>query len=385
MVQRVDVLIVGAGPAGLATAAEVRRHGIDATIFERGDLVATRWRGRYDGLRLNTWRALSRLPGTPLPRSAGRYASRDAFISYLEDYTRNNGLSVRHGVEVQRVETGPDGGWLARCAQGAFEARCVVVATGWDAEPQLPAWADRSSFSGELLHVAAVKDLARFAGKQVLVVGAGNSGVDLAGLLVRAGAGITVSMRTPPNIFPRDLLSIPLGPITLVAEQLPSWPSDLIGRAVQNQLYGDLRPYGIPRAPQGFLTRFRNGVNPAVDDGFVAALKAGRAQVVGEVTRLTRDGAILATGQLLPADAVILATGYRRGLQPLVGHLGVLTGSGAPRFDRGAPGDPANPGLYFAGFQVALSGQIRMAAIHARRIGRAIGGAQDLVRRSSAS
>ncbi len=348
--------------------------------------VATRWRARYDGLRLNTWRAFSRLPGTPLPRSAGRYASRDAFISYLEGYTRDNGLRVRHGIEVQRVDRRPDGGWLVQCAEGPLAARRVVVATGWDAEPHLPAWAQQSTFGGELAHIAAVKDLARFAGKQVLVVGAGNSGIDLAGLLVRSGAGVTVSMRTPPNIFPRDLLQIPLGPITLVAEQLPSLPSDLIGRIVQKQLYGDLRPYGMPPAPQGFLTRFRNGVNPAVDDGFVAALKTGRAQVVGEVARLTRDGPILATGELLPSDVVILATGYRRGLEPIVGHLGALTDSGAPRFDRGAPGDPANPGLYFAGFQVALSGQIRMAAIHARRIGRAIArDGQDLVRRSTAS
>jgi putative flavoprotein involved in K+ transport len=140
-------------------------------------------------------------------------------------------------------------------------------------------------------------------------------------------------MRTAPSIFPRDWLGIPLGPSVLISEHLPSPPVDLLGRFIQWHVYGDLSAYGIPRAPQGFMTRFRAaGVNPAVDDGFVAALKSRRARVVAEIERLDRDGAILTSGEHLPADCVICATGYRRGLEPLVGDLGVLDERGAPGY-----------------------------------------------------
>jgi hypothetical protein len=121
------------------------------------------------------------------------------------------------------------------------------------------------------------------------------------------------------------------------------------------------------------MTRFRRAaISPAVDDGFVAALKAGRARVVGEVERLAPGEAVLVDGGRVPADAVICATGYGRGLERLVGHLGVLDERGVPRYAGGAPGDPQHPGLYFAGFEVALSGSIRVSGRHARRIASAV-------------
>jgi putative flavoprotein involved in K+ transport len=130
------------------------------------------------------------------------------------------------------------------------------------------------------------------------------------------------------------------------------------------------------------MSRFRHsGINPAVDDGFVDALKARRAAVVAEVQRLERDAAVLINGRRVEADAVLCATGYRRGLGDLVGHLGVLDDHGVPRHAGGAPGDPTTPGLYFAGFQVALSGSIRASARHARRIAKAI----DAERRTPAA
>ena len=368
-----DVVVVGSGPAGLATAAQLKRRGLAVAVLERGDAVAARWRSRYDGLRLNTFRAYSRLPGARLPRAAGRYASLHSFLTYLDDYVRRHELDVRLGVEVQRVDHDEAGEWRVIASGRQWSAPNVVVATGWDAEPKIPNWARGSPFAGQVLHTSDLSDLASFAGRRVLVVGAGNSGIDIAGLLVRAGAQVTVSMRTPPNVFPRDWLGVPLGPVALIAEHLPARSADLAGRLIQWQVYGNLSRYGIPKAPTGYMTRFRrNGVNPAVDDGFIDALKADRATVVGEVDRLLRDRALLIGGAEVAADTVICATGYRRGLERLVGHLEVLDETGAPKFGDGAPCDPAVPGLYFAGFRVALSGSIRIAGKHARRIANAV-------------
>lgn len=368
-----DVVVVGSGPAGLATAAEVKRRGLGAVVLERGDSIAARWRSRYAGLRLNTFRAYSHLPGRRFPREAGRYASLEAFVAHLEDYARRNELDVRLGVEAGRVERDGGSGWRVSSNSGEWASESVVVATGWDAEPRLPEWVSDSPFAGQLLHTAELRDPAAFAGLRVLVVGAGNSGIDIAGLLVRAGAEVTVSMRTPPNVFPRDWLGVPLGPMVLLAEHFPAASVDLVGRFIQWQVYGNLSPFGVPRAPVGFMTRFRRaGVNPAVDDGFIDALRSGRARVVGEVDRLVRDGAVLVGGAELPVDSVICATGYRRGLEHLVGHLDVLDDRGVPRFIDAAPSDPMASGLYFAGFRIALSGSIRLSGKQARRIARAI-------------
>jgi putative flavoprotein involved in K+ transport len=226
-----------------------------------------------------------------------------------------------------------------------------------------------------MLHTSELSDPARFRGQRVLVVGAGNSGIDLAGLLLAAGADVTVSMRTPPSVFPRDWLGVRMGPLALVGEHNPPAIADVLGRFIQWQVYGDLSRYGMPRAPEGYMSRFRrSGTNPAVDDGFVDALKAGRTAIVAPVQRLERDAAVLIDGRRVDADAVVCATGYRRGLEGLVGHLGVLDDRGVPRHAGGAPGDPAAPGLYFAGFEVALSGSIRASARHARRIAKDIDG-----------
>jgi hypothetical protein len=114
-----------------------------------------------------------------------------------------------------------------------------------------------------------------------------------------------------------------------------------------------------------FYRRLRS---PAIDDGFIAALKRGRTQVVAEVQRLDGPEVVLADGRRLRPDAVICATGYRRGLEPLVGHLGVLRPDGVPFAYRGAPEHPAAPRLYFAGMWGQFSGEIRLGPIHARRI-----------------
>src|SRR5215472_3628073 len=103
-----QVVIVGAGPAGLAAAWAIRRAGVDPLVVERSDAVAARWRGRHDHLHLNTHRWFSHQPGARMPRGYGPFPARDDYVAYLEGYA--TGMRIRFNTEVGRIEPA-DGGW----------------------------------------------------------------------------------------------------------------------------------------------------------------------------------------------------------------------------------------------------------------------------------
>jgi putative flavoprotein involved in K+ transport len=366
-----DAIVVGAGSAGLSAAAALQKRGFETVVLECSDADGARWRSRYEELRLNSWRVMSNLQGHRMPRSYGRYPGRDDFVAYLADYIAHQRLRIRFHTELARVERASDL-WRLETSTQAMLARYVVIATGWDAVAVLPDWPGRDSFVPELIHSSDFHSARRYQDRDVLVVGAGNSGIDIAGHLIAAGAHVRVSMRTPPNLAQREILGLPGQPVALLADHIPARLADFSFSLVQRMLFGDLTRLGIPRARDGAYTNFyRRLRNPAIDDGFIAALKQGRTQVVAEVRRLDGPEVVLADGSRLRPDAVICATGYRRGLERLVGHLGVLRPDGVPFAYRGAPEHPAAPQLYFAGMWGQFSGEIRLGPIHARRIARA--------------
>jgi putative flavoprotein involved in K+ transport len=156
---------------------------------------------------------------------------------------------------------------------------------------------------------------------------------------------------------------------------LPERLRDSGARLASRLAFGDLARYGLPAPAQGPYARLRTtGVTVAVDDGFVADLKAGRLEIVAQVDRLDGREAVLRGDRRLSPDVVLAATGFRRGLEPLVGHLDVLDAVGLPRAGSGAQA-PAAPGLRFIGYQAAIEGNLRLHPIEARRIARAIAAA----------
>ena len=165
-------VVIGAGPAGLASAAELRRRGVPAVVLERGDGIASSWRGRYDRLRLNSSRWFSRLPGGRYARGTGIFPSRDEVVAYLEGYARDNALDVRLNTHVDRID--PQGqGWVVRTSEGDVPAEQVVVAAGYEHTPYVPEWPGRERYDGELLHAAQYRNPLPFRGRDVLVVGPG--------------------------------------------------------------------------------------------------------------------------------------------------------------------------------------------------------------------
>src|SRR5436190_11911482 len=314
-----ELVVIGGGPAGLGAAIELRRRGIEAIVLEGAGAVAESWRRRYEGLRLNSVRWLAGIRRVPIPRRAGRWVSAEDYISYLEAAARRHALDVRCGVEVRRVDRHGDG-YLVTTSDGPYAARQVVVATGYDRVPRMPDWPGREEFAGELLHAGDYRHPARFARRDVLVVGVGNSGTEIAMQLARAGARrVRVAVRTPPNEFPREFLGLPIGVFALLSRHQPARLADAGGFLLQRLAWGDLRRHGLGRAPYGVATELRvKGLGPVVDGGFVAELKRGRVEIVPAVVGFSKHEVRLEAGRRIQPDTVIAATGYRYGLEALV-------------------------------------------------------------------
>ena len=325
------VIIVGAGLNGLAVAHELKQVGIDPLIFDSARQLAAPWRNRHDNLRLNTHRLISHLPGMRMPKAYGAFPRRDDVVEYLEAYKHHFRFNVQQGIRVERINQ-VKGYWRLTTPTGNWKAHQVVVATGHERVQVIPEWPGRDEFRGDLLHAGGFGSADRFDGKSVLVVGAGNSGVDVLNHLTRENTSdLWVSVRHGPTVLPTRVLGIPLQLLSPLMTFMPAKVVDFLMSATERIFLGNLPKLGLSKHPDGVATRLiRESVAPAFDDGFVQALKAGRVMVVPEVTRFSGEEVVLNDGSIIRPDVVICATGYRPGLEKMVGHLGVLDKSGSP-------------------------------------------------------
>lgn len=365
-------VVVGGGAAGLAAAAMLERAGTRTVVLEAGGEPGAAWRERYDRLHLHTARGLSGLPGYRIPRAHGRWVGRDAVIAYLQEYAARHALTVRTGTRVERVDRGA-GGWVARCSDASFDARHMVLATGFGNVPRVPDWPGRDGYNGRLLHASTYRNAEPFEGRDVLVVGSGNSGAEIAVDLAEGGAArVRIAIRSPPHIARRAVLGIPTQAFGIALSHLPPRLGGAIAAGMRRISIPDLAEHGLPRPGERLGVQFaRTGTIPILDAGFVAAVRGGRVEVVAAVVGLDGDDVLLADGARIRPDVVIAATGYRAGLEPLVGHLGVLDDHGLP-----AAREPA-PGLHFIGYFPTLAGMLRLIAIDARALAQRVSAAED--------
>ena len=370
-VERHDVAIVGAGSAGLATAALLRRSGLDPLVIEAGPEPGAAWRERYDRLRLHTPRLLSSLPGLRIPRRYGRWVARDDLLEYFHDYADAHGLVIRTGVRVKRI----DPGWTLDTSAGPIGAAAVIVATGYNGAPFIPDWRGRDSFPGELIHSSQYRNPAPYRDRDVLTVGAGNSGAEIATDVAEGGAARSrLSVRTPPQIVRRATAGVPAQLLGMAIRHLPPDWVDPITITQRKLSIPDLAAQGMPRPEHGIRTTFvATGTTPILDVGIVDAVRRGRVEVVAAVESFEGSDVVLADGSRLSPDVVIAATGFRAGLEQLVGHLGVLGPRGLPLK---TDGEPALPGLWFVGFVPTLGGQLREGSIAARKVAAAVAGSR---------
>ncbi|MEU7514879.1 NAD(P)/FAD-dependent oxidoreductase [Streptomyces sp. NPDC042898] len=367
------VYVIGGGPGGLAVAASLRERGVRAVVLEKSDAVGASWRTHYDRLRLHTTRRLSGLPGLRIPRSFGRWVARADVVRYLEKYAEKHELEVVTGVEVFRVERAGEE-WVLHATGGRrLIGRAVVVATGYNHTPYVPEWPGRDTYEGELSHARAYRNPGPYAGKDVLVVGVGNTGAEIAADLAEGGAGrVRLAVRTVPHIVRRTTLGWPAQRSGILIRRLPAGLVDRLGALLARFATPDLTAYGLPRPDTGLATRQREGAVPVQDVGLIDAVRSGKVEVVAAVDAFEGDEVLLADGTRITPDTVIAATGYRRALEPLLGHLdGVLDEHGRPVV-HGARCPRDVPGLYFTGFTNPISGMFRELAMDAEKIARRI-------------
>jgi putative flavoprotein involved in K+ transport len=330
-----DVLVVGAGQAGLAAGYHLKRAGLSFAILESAADVGGSWPQYYDSLRLFSPAGRSCLPGMAFPAEARHYPARDEVTAYLRQYARHFDLPIITSARVARVERAAPG-FHAITAEGrSFHSRGLIAATGAFHRPYLPRILGQDRFAGQALHAAAYRNPARFAGQRVVVVGAGNSAIQIAVELAKT-ARVTLATREPIRFRRQKLL----------------------GRDIHHWAW----LIGLDRLPVSIFTTQATATGVLDTGVYQAAIAAGQPDRRPMFSHFTHTGVVWADGREEAIDSVIYATGYRPNLDYLA-DLGALDAGGQPLHRRGI--SSAVPALAYVG----LSNQWTYASATLRGVG----------------
>ena len=352
-----DILVVGAGPAGLATSACLRRAGLAHRVVERAADIAASWRRHYDRLHLHTVKAHSSLPFLPWPKATPRYPSRDDMVDYLVHYARAHQISPELDVEVRRISPEPLR-FTVETSAGVLRPRFVVVATGYNAVANWPDLPGLGSFSGPIAHTQTYRNAASYRGIRTLVVGCGNSGAEIALDLAEQGIDVSMVVRGPVHVVPRDLLGRSSQETAILLSRLPTSVRDAIASPILRLSVGDLSRWGIVRPAVGpNRLNEETGRIPMLDVGTIAQIRNGRIRVEPAIDEVRPDGVRFVNGRSAAFGAILLATGYRPGLDRFIdGFASVSDERGRPhRFGV----ETAISGLIFVGFRNPTTGALR--------------------------
>ena len=324
--ERPDLVIIGAGQAGLASAHAARRAGLDAVVLEAAEQPGGSWPQHYDSLALFSPARYSELPGQPFPGDPDRYPTRDEIVAYLRDYAAQFEHAIRVGERVDTVDPEHDDGGFVTSTSGGLEiySRLVIAATGAFHAPHRPALPGLESFAGNVLHSSRYRNPSGFENQRVVVVGAGNSAVQIAADLA------------------------PVANVTLATRRAIRWIDQ---RPLGRDLHWWYKATGFDTAPLGrWLTRLPD---PVVDDGrYRSAIRAGKPDQRPMFKQLGPDHVRWSDDTREPLDALILATGYRAHF-PFLEHTPALAPGGAPLHTGGV--STAVAGLGYVGLDLQRS------------------------------
>ncbi|CAM0912560.1 unnamed protein product [Alopecurus aequalis] len=339
------VIIVGAGPSGLAASACLSQRGVASVVLERDDCVGSLWRKRaYDCLHLHLPKNHSGLPHAPHPDDAPAYLPRDHFVRYLDTYADRFAVRARLYREVRSARF-VDGRWEVEAVvvgtgeTEQYVARFLVVATGKFDEKVVPEVPRLDTFPGEAIHASEYRSAEGMRGKAVLVVGCGNSGMEIALDLAEGGAAASVVVRGEVHLMTREIMTASI----VLFRYLPIWMIDKLAVLACRLVLGDTARHGLPRPELGPFARLQQrNAYPVIDVGTYNKIKSGQIQVLPAMTSVDGDVVEFVDGRRHRFDAIIFATGYRSAARKwlksegegLIGDHGVETGR-SPKVGKG--------------------------------------------------
>lgn len=346
---QIQTAIIGAGPAGLAVAGRLRMLGLPFEVFEKEDLVGSSWRNHYDRLHLHTVKKLSGLPHLPLPDNYPQYASRQQVVDYLQQYADHFNILPIFNKGIQKLQK-KDDHWVMQFENGSIAtAQHIVIATGVNRIPKAPVWPGQEDYNGKILHSRNYRNPGDTVGQRVLVIGMGNTGAEIALDLAEYQKETFLSVRSPVSIIPRDINGRPTQLTAKTLEKFPFGIGEWIGNQIRKIVVGDLRKYGIEESKLPPAKQLKEtGKTPVLDIGTLKHIKSGKIQVIQEVDHFYAGGVVTKDGRDVPVQSVVLATGYRAGIEDLLDNIdGLLDKYGVPK----SPiGNGSFEGLYFVGF-----------------------------------
>jgi putative flavoprotein involved in K+ transport len=297
-----DVVVIGAGQSGLAAAKALQAHRISPLVLEARDRATGSWPCYYDSLKAFSPAGFSSMPGMPFPGDPDRYPTRDEVAGYLDNYAATLGAEIHTSTRVSAV--GSDGRqFVVVTADGRhLRATGIVAASGSFSSPYRPTFPGQDGFTGELTHIADYRNPAPYAGKRVIVVGAGDSAAQVANELAPL-AQVTLATRHPLRFIPQRI----------GGKDVHYW----------------LRETGFDSLPAEWLNKITGGSVITDSVGLQRTLADGLLDVRPVFTGLDGDQVVWNHDERERADAVILATGYRPSLGYLR-ELGALDPAGAP-------------------------------------------------------
>ncbi|KAK9149775.1 hypothetical protein Scep_008532 [Stephania cephalantha] len=346
-------VVVGAGPSGLAVAACLSDRGIPSVVLEKTNCIASLWQCRaYNRLNLHLPRQFCELPLMGFPHNFPKYPSKNQFISYMESYAHNFSIKPRFNQGVHTAVFDPDCGcWVVRTNDFEYLSRWLVVATGENAEPVIPEIAGMESFRGPIMHTSAYKSGEDFENQKVLVVGCGNSGMEVSLDLCNHNASPHLVARSTVHVLPREMFGLSTFGIAMaLLKWIPLRAVDKLLLFVAHFTLGNTDKLGLRRPKTGPI-ELKNvaGKTPVLDVGALSQIKSGKIKVMEGVREITRRGAKFVNGQERDFDSIILATGYKSNVPTWLKETDFFTKEGMPRtpFPDGWRGEN---GLYSVGF-----------------------------------
>lgn len=307
-----DTCVIGAGPAGLAVARALSERGLPYTHLERHSGPGGVWdidspgSPMYESAHFISSRTLSGFGGFPMPDSYADYPSHEHILAYLRSFADAYGLSdrIEFGVDVENVAKNADGTWTVTRAGGAESRHSrVVVCTGAQWHPYIPELP--GEFSGEVRHTVGYRSAEELKGKRVLVVGAGNSGCDIACDAARSADHAVISMRRGYWFIPKHLFGRPVDTIAETGPKLPMWFEQLVFGALLRVVNGDPRRFGLQKPDHKLFE-----THPAVNSLLLHHLQHGDVQARPGIANVEGDTVFFTDGTRDRFDLILLATGY---------------------------------------------------------------------------